>query len=82
VLISETAPIDPTELVRQAEAQMYCPSYQFLDREQVKRVQGAGYRVLPWTVNDPEHWERLLEWGVDGITTDFPDRLAARLERC
>jgi len=33
-------------------------------------------RVLPWTVNDPEHWLVLLGWGVDGITTDYPDRLA------
>jgi glycerophosphoryl diester phosphodiesterase len=32
--------------------------------------------VLPWTVNDPDDWKRLLDWGVDGITTDYPDRLA------
>lgn len=79
VLIAETAPIDPVGLVRQAEAHIYCPSYQFLDRDQVERIQRAGYQVLPWTVNDPQHWERLMEWGVDGITTDFPARLAAWL---
>ncbi len=79
VLIAEIAPIDPAELVRQAEAQIYCPAYQFLDRDLVQRVQAAGYQVLPWTVNDSEHWDRLLEWGVDGITTDFPDRLGGRL---
>ncbi len=82
VLIAETYPIDPVELVRQAEAQLYCPSFHFLDREQVKRVQEAGYRVLPWTVNDPRHWERLLSFGVDGITTDFPDWFAAWLRNC
>lgn len=79
VLIAETAPIDPAELVRQAEAHLYCPSYHALDQEQLRRLQGAGYRVQPWTVNEPEHWTRLLGWGVDGITTDFPDRLASRL---
>jgi glycerophosphoryl diester phosphodiesterase len=30
-------------------------------------------------VNQPEHWKRLLDWGVDGITTDAPDHLAAYL---
>jgi len=79
VLIAETATIEPAELVRQAEAHIYCPGYQFLDNDQVKRVQEAGYRVLPWTVNDPRHWERLLAWGVDGITTDFPERFVAAL---
>ncbi len=81
VLIAETAPIDPAELVRQAEAHIYCPSYHFLDPEQLQRVRGAGYRVLAYTVNDPKHWDRLLAWGVDGITTDFPDRLAGRLRQ-
>ena len=33
-------------------------------------------RVAPWTVNDPADMLRLIEWGVDGIATDFPDRLA------
>ena len=40
-------------------------------------IQAAGVRVIPWTVNEREDWLRLLDWGVDGITTDFPDRLAA-----
>src|SRR6185437_7747032 len=79
VLIAETAPIAPAEMVERAEAQVYCPGYLFLDAMQVRQVHAAGARVLPWTVNQPEHWQRLLDWGVDGITTDRPDRLAAYL---
>jgi len=32
-------------------------------------------RVVVWTVNDPEDMRRLLAAGVDGIITDYPDRL-------
>jgi glycerophosphoryl diester phosphodiesterase len=79
VLIAETAPIAPAELMEQADAQVYCPGYLFLDEAIVRQVRSAGARVLPWTVNQPEHWQRLLDWGVDGITTDVPDRLARYL---
>ena len=79
VLIAETMPVDPLELLERAEAQVYCPGYLFVDAELVRRVHEGGARVLPWTVNQPEHWQRLLDWGVDGITTDVPDRLAVYL---
>ncbi len=79
VLIAETAPVAPAELVERADAQVYCPGYLFLDEAIVRQVHSAGARVLPWTVNEPEHWQRLLDWGVDGITTDVPDRLARYL---
>lgn len=34
----------------------------------------------PWTVNDPEQAERLLEWGAFGICTDDPALLRKALE--
>jgi glycerophosphoryl diester phosphodiesterase len=75
VLIAGTAPIDPPALVRNAESQIYCPEYTFLDEQQVHQCQAAGFRVIPWTVNDVIDMQRLLGWQVDGMTTDFPDRL-------
>jgi glycerophosphoryl diester phosphodiesterase len=80
VLIAGTAPIDPAALVRQAEAQVYCPDVESLDEMQVRQLQAQGIRVLPWTVNRSADWLRLLDWGVDGITTDYPDRLGHLLD--
>ncbi len=34
-----------------------------------------GLKVLPWTVNDRSEMSRLIDLGVDGIITDYPDRL-------
>ena len=79
VLIAETAPVAPAQLARQANAQIYCPDYRFLDQTQVRQLHAEGIRVLPWTANKPSHWQPLLDLGVDGITTDYPDRLAAFL---
>jgi len=79
VLVAEMTPVAPGELIERAEAQVYCPGYLFVDAALVRQVHETGARVLPWTVNQPEHWQPLLDWGVDGITTDVPHRLAAYL---
>jgi glycerophosphoryl diester phosphodiesterase len=76
VLIDGTAPIQPALLLHAADAQVYAPDYRFLDQDLVRRCHSAGFQVVPWTVNEPTDWERLMAWGVDGITTDYPDRLA------
>ncbi len=42
-------------------------------------AKALGLRLLPWTVNDPAIMARLIDLGVDGIITDYPDRLRAVL---
>lgn len=81
VLVADTAPIAPSALVRQAKAGYYCPSFEFLDKTQVEEIHAVGLKVLPWTVNEPEDWDKLIAWQVDGITTDYPDRLGAYLKK-
>ncbi|MBX3498552.1 MAG: glycerophosphodiester phosphodiesterase [Alphaproteobacteria bacterium] len=46
-----------------------------LTPELVKEAKGMGLLVLPWTVNDPGEMGRLIDMGVDGLITDYPDRL-------
>ncbi len=38
---------------------------------------GLGLKVIVWTVNAPEQMRTLIDMGVDGIITDYPDRLRA-----
>ncbi len=55
---------------------VYSPYYQLLTgKSAVDKIQGLGMKVIPWTVNDPEDMRRLKAWGVDGIITDYPDRI-------
>jgi glycerophosphoryl diester phosphodiesterase len=81
ILASNTAPLHPGKLARQAGAEIYGPDFRFLDELAVRQAHEEGVRVIPWTVNEARDWQRLLDWGVDGITTDYPDRLARHLDR-
>jgi glycerophosphoryl diester phosphodiesterase len=74
VLVTGTAPVDAADLARRAGARVYAPQFEFLDQELFRELHAAGLRVLPWTVNDADDAKRLLDWGVDGLTTDYPDR--------
>jgi glycerophosphoryl diester phosphodiesterase len=41
--------------------------------EQVAQLHRAGFKVVPWTVNEPARMHELVTWGVDGLITDRPD---------
>ncbi|MGF1578317.1 MAG: glycerophosphodiester phosphodiesterase family protein [Gemmataceae bacterium] len=75
-LVGGMAPGSIPELVEAARAHVYSPHYRSLDQQQVRQAQRQNIQVIPWTVNYIEDMRRLLEWHVDGIITDFPDRLA------
>lgn len=54
---------------------IWSPNYQTLTQALIQTAHDEGLQVIPWTVNDPDEMQRLIEWGVDGMITDFPDRL-------
>jgi glycerophosphoryl diester phosphodiesterase len=43
--------------------------------ELVAEAHAAGIAVIPWTIDDPATMNYLIDAGVDGIITDYPDRL-------
>lgn len=59
-----------------ADKRITDPDYEpFTTPELVKHAHHAGLAVIPWTVNDKPTMESLLDAGVDGLITDYPDRL-------
>ena len=59
------------------QPEIYSPYFFALTPEAVESLQGRGMKVIPWTVNTTDQMEKLLEMGVDGIITDYPN-LASR----
>lgn len=47
-------------------------------QEFVDSVRNFEMKLIPWTVNEVEDIERMIELGVDGIITDYPERLTEK----
>ena len=54
---------------------IYSPQWERIDATDVFELQQQGIRVIPWSVNAPEDLFAVMQMGVDGIITDYPDRL-------
>jgi glycerophosphoryl diester phosphodiesterase len=58
---------------------VYGPGYDLVNEKLLSEVRALGLKLVPWTVNEQTDMERFIALGVDGITTDFPNRLRLML---
>jgi len=62
-------------LVKAAKCDIWSPFHRNVTPERLRDARALGLAVLPWTVNERADMESLIEAGVDGLITDYPDRL-------
>jgi glycerophosphoryl diester phosphodiesterase len=56
-------------------ARVWSPHAMDLSPALVAEAHSLGLAVVPWTVNDPKDMERAIALGIEGLITDYPDRL-------
>jgi len=61
-------------LVKAAGCDAWSANAPSLTAERIDEAHALKLRVLAWTVNDPSEMARLIDLGVDGLITDYPDR--------
>lgn len=54
---------------------IYSPDYALVDKSLITYAKQKGMKVIPWTVNERGEMNDLISLGVDGLITDYPDRL-------
>jgi len=74
-ILSKANMTQAIELGKQLKAAAIHPSIGIITRKNVIAAKEAGFKVNVWTVNEPEEIERMIAFGVDGIISDYPDRL-------
>jgi glycerophosphoryl diester phosphodiesterase len=60
--------------------EIYSPMHTLLTQNVVDQAHEKGLQVIPWTVNDTQTMRSLIQMGVDGIITDYPNLIREVVE--
>jgi glycerophosphoryl diester phosphodiesterase len=55
--------------------QIYSPYYLVVSKKLVRQCHDRNIQLVPWTVNDVTAMRKLIRLGVDGIITDYPNKI-------
>jgi glycerophosphoryl diester phosphodiesterase len=76
IIYGDRVTVDPLAAAERLAAASIHVQKQLARREFLDRAWQAGLDVYVWTVNDPREMEMFAGWGVQGLVSDFPERLA------
>lgn len=74
-VLTQASVAEAWELAEKVNAKALHPHFSLLTESNVKKAQDAGYKIYTWTVNEPDDIARMKSYGVDGIISDYPERL-------
>ena len=57
------------------QAKSIHPHFHLLTKENTAKIQEKGIQVFPWTINEIEDIQKIIAFKVNGIITDFPNRI-------
>lgn len=56
------------------EPDIYSPNYKLITEKDVQELHAKSIKVIPWTVNEVKDMNKVRDFGVDGLITDYPNR--------
>ena len=74
-------PLDWASCASELGASVLAVSGEFVDTKLIADAHQRELALYVYTVNDPDEMQQLIAAGVDGIFSDYPDRLRALLAR-
>ena len=75
VLVSARRPAGALERARAVGAEALNPWFGLASTDLIDAAHAEGFAVYPYTVDEPAELRRCLDVGVDGLFTNYPDRL-------
>ena len=73
--VGDTIPLKNFKKLLGFRPDIISPDYSLLTQQITDALHQQKIQIIPWTVDDIEAAKKLYEMGVDGIITDYPDRI-------
>lgn len=74
-VLTEKNPLDAIPMAKELNAEAINPYFKKLSSEIVDQIRNAGFKIYTWTVNEPNDIIQMKKMGVDGIVTNYPERI-------
>lgn len=74
-LIENTNPFEENLKLLGFQPEVYSPYFQLVTEDLLSYSKKKGMKVIPWTVNEVVDIEKLIDDAVDGIISDYPDKV-------
>ncbi len=74
-VLTEDDPMEAINVAKELNAVAINPYFKQLTQENTAAMQAEGFKVYTWTVNEPADIQKMMEFGVDGIITNYPERV-------
>lgn len=59
--------------------EIYSPHFKLLNKTEVDSLRSLKIRIIPWTVNENQDIDNMLNLHVDGIITDYPEKVLQKI---
>lgn len=79
--LSETWILDVGSYVERYGVEAYHPQFHMLTKEETNDLKAHNIAINTWTVNEPEDIQHMIDLEVDGIISNYPDRVAELLKQ-
>lgn len=74
-ILTEENPTDAIPIAKELKAEAINPNIEKLNLEIANTIREEGFKIYSWTINDPNDIILAKRWGIDGIITNFPERV-------
>jgi len=74
-VLTDTTPLNAISVAKKLNAVAINPNYKLLNKNTVNEIKKEGLKIFPYTVNSLSDIDKMKTLGVDGIITDYPERI-------
>ncbi|QLG45747.1 glycerophosphodiester phosphodiesterase [Costertonia aggregata] len=74
-VLTEEEPVDAIAIAKELNAEAINPNFKNLNRDNTIKIKEVGLKIYPWTVNEPQDILKMKRLGVNGIITNYPERI-------